>query len=189
MDVSGRDVALIRWPGETDRLAYLRHLGVPRLLLLERDVEPPNSIDVLEDWVRQPVTEADIRARIATLAKRAGSEAAPTQPPEIDGDGVMRFGNKWVSLPPVEARIVTAMAGRFGSVVHREVLTAAGWPEDPPSRNALDVHVLRLRRRIEPLELAIRTVRSRGYLLESTAQPTCRLTASAAARMASGSPK
>jgi hypothetical protein len=28
------------------------------------------------------------------------------------------------------------------------------------------VHVLRLRRRLSPLRLAIRTVRSRGYLLE-----------------------
>jgi DNA-binding response OmpR family regulator len=33
----------------------------------------------------------------------------------------------------------------------------------------LDVHVVRLRRRIAPLGLAIRTVRSRGYLLEEAA--------------------
>ena len=36
-----------------------------------------------------------------------------------------------------------------------------------PGRNALDVHVLRLRRRIAPLALSIKTVRSRGYLLEA----------------------
>ena len=187
MDVARRDVALVRWPSESERLGTLRKLGVPRLLVLDRDAAPPGSIDVLEDWVRQPVSEADIRARIDNLASRAGSEAAP--PPVIDADGVMRYRNRWASLPPVETRIATALATRFGSVVRREVLTASGWPDDPPSRNALDVHVLRIRRRIEPLELVIRTVRSRGYLLEGATQPACRLTASAAARMTSGSPR
>jgi DNA-binding response OmpR family regulator len=35
-----------------------------------------------------------------------------------------------------------------------------------PTRNALDVHMLRLRRRLEPLGLEVRTVRSRGYVLQ-----------------------
>ena len=48
-----------------------------------------------------------------------------------------------------------------------DVEARAGWPSGAPGRNALDVHVLRLRRRLVPLALAIRTVRSRGYLLES----------------------
>ena len=59
-----------------------------------------------------------------------------------------------------------ALVGRFGAVVSRDQLARAGWPEGAPGRNALDVHVLRLRRRISPLGLAIKTVRSRGYLLE-----------------------
>ena len=46
-------------------------------------------------------------------------------------------------------------------------MSQAGWPEGAPGRNALDVHVLRLRRRLAPLSLVIRTVRSRGYLLEA----------------------
>lgn len=187
MDAARREVALVRWPSEMDRLTTLRKLGVPRLLVLDRDAAPPVAVDVLEDWVRQPISETDIRARIDNLVQRAGADAST--PPVIDGDGVMRYRGLWVSLPPVEARIATALAHRFGSVVRREVLTGAGWPDDPPSRNALDVHVLRLRRRLEPIELVIRTVRSRGYLLERSAQPACRLTASAAARMASGSPR
>ena len=40
------------------------------------------------------------------------------------------------------------------------------WPNGAPTRNALDVHILRLRRRIAPLGLEVRTVRSRGYLLQ-----------------------
>lgn len=59
-----------------------------------------------------------------------------------------------------------ALLERMGAVVSREQLSRAGWPGGAPGRNALDVHVLRVRRRIAPLGLAIRTVRSRGYLLE-----------------------
>jgi len=82
---------------------------------------------------------------------------------------VLRFDGAWVSLPPVEARVTGALLQRFGGVVSRDSLARAGWPEGAPGRNALDVHVLRLRRRISPLTLAIRTVRSRGYLLEPEA--------------------
>jgi len=80
---------------------------------------------------------------------------------------VLRNGDRWVSLPPVEARLTSALLERFGAVVRREALARAGWPEGAPGRNALDVHVLRLRRRMEQVGLVIRTVRSRGYLLES----------------------
>jgi DNA-binding response OmpR family regulator len=79
---------------------------------------------------------------------------------------VLRVDGSWVSLPPVEARLASALLGRYGSVVGRDALAASGWPSGAPGRNALDVHVLRLRRRIAPLQLNIRTVRSRGYLLE-----------------------
>ncbi len=67
---------------------------------------------------------------------------------------------------PVEARLTEALLGRIGAVVSRDALSRAGWPAGAPGRNALDVHVLRLRRRLSGLGLAIRTVRSRGYLLE-----------------------
>ena len=79
---------------------------------------------------------------------------------------MLRLGSEWVSLPPVEARLMGALLERYGAVVSRDALARAGWPSGAPGRNALDVHMLRLRRRLGPLALAIRTVRSRGYLLE-----------------------
>ena len=78
-------------------------------------------------------------------------------------------GGRWVSLPPVEHRLTAALLDRYRAVVSRESLARAGWPEGIPGRNVLDVHIVRLRRRLAPLGLAIRTVRSRGYLLEEGA--------------------
>ncbi len=119
----------------------------------------------LEDWIRVPATDADIRARIAGLVLRAS--AANEARPDLDDDGLLRFGDAWVALPPVESRLTAAMLSSWGQVVSREDLGTAGWPEGAPGRNALDVHVLRLRRRIASLGLVIRTVRSKGYLLEA----------------------
>ena len=156
------DVTLVRWPAEWQRREWIASEGRPRLLLVEDGSDPPSSTDPLEDWVRVPASEVDVQVRMATLAARARSVAAP----ELDGDGLLRFGSLWLSLPPVEARLTSALLERFGAVVSRDNLSRAGWPDGAPGRNALDVHVLRLRRRLTPVRLAIRTVRSRGYLLE-----------------------
>jgi len=156
------EVVLVRWPVESIRRQRIAEEGLPRLLLVEDDAEPPIGDDPLEDWVRIPAPEIDVQARLATLTARARAVAAP----RLDLDGVLRVGSLWVSLPPVEARLTRAMLDRFGAVVSRDSLSRAGWPDGAPGRNALDVHVLRLRRRLAPVRLAIRTVRSRGYLLE-----------------------
>ena len=81
-------------------------------------------------------------------------------------EGVLRTASGWTSLPDLEARIVEVLLARFGKVADRQSLLTAGWPGGAPSRNLLDVHLHRLRRRIEPIGLCIRTVRKRGYVLE-----------------------
>lgn len=161
------DVVLVRWPEEASRRRQLLEAGRPRLLVVDAGVPAPAPEDCIEDWVRVPAEEADVRARIESLAFRAAHHP-PAAAPELDPDGVLRFADGWVSLPPVEARLTRALVERFGAVVGRDALAAAGWPEGAPRRNALDVHVLRLRRRLAAVGLSIKTVRSRGYLLEAT---------------------
>jgi DNA-binding response OmpR family regulator len=156
------DVVLVRWPDESQRRERIAADRQPRLLLVEKGADPPFGVDPLEDWVRIPASEVDVQVRMATLAARARTGATPL----LDGDGVLRFGSQWVSLPPVEGRLTRALLDRFGAVVSRDILIRAGWPDGAPGRTALDVYVLRVRRRLEGVQLAIRTVRSRGYLLE-----------------------
>lgn len=155
----------MRWPGERERRDALRRSGRPRLLLLDDGALPPEPEDCLEDWVRAPVHEGDLRTRVAALELR--SSWHDRSAPLLDGDGVLHHHEAWVALPPVEARLMAALLDRSGAVVSRDALARAGWPGGAPGRNALDVHVLRLRRRVDPLGFVIRTVRSRGYLLES----------------------
>ena len=158
------DVVLLRWPLERERRDVLARAKAARLLLVEDGDAPPEPDACLEDWIRVPASDADVKARIRGLARRG--RAHTTAVPTLDRDGVLRFASAWASLPPVESRLTAAMIERFGAVVSRDALARAGWPEGAPGRNALDVHVLRLRRRLAPVSLVIRTVRSRGYLLE-----------------------
>ena len=125
---------------------------------------PPVPVDHREDWIRLPADDVDLRVRVEALRRRLGAESPGA--PALDEDGVLRVGDRWVALPPVEARLAKVLVERFGAVVSRDTLTRTGWPGGSTSRNALDVHVLRLRRRLQPVGLAIRTVRSRGYLME-----------------------
>jgi DNA-binding response OmpR family regulator len=167
------DVTMLRWPEEAGRRSSISQSGVPRLLLVAHGEEPPPVADCLEDWIRVPAAESEVRARVDALAARGqahlgNGQEQPGGPrtPEIDDFGVLRLHGAWVALPPLEARLAEALLERLGAVTSRETLVRAGWPAEAPGRNALDVHVLRLRRRLQPVGLAIRTVRSRGYLME-----------------------
>ncbi len=68
--VAGAGVAMVRWPGEEDRLARLRAEGRPRLVLVEGAAAPPLPADDLEDWIRVPAQEIDMRARLEGLERR-----------------------------------------------------------------------------------------------------------------------
>jgi DNA-binding response OmpR family regulator len=169
------DVTMLRWPEEESRRTRISQAGEPRLLLVPDGEDPPPVGDCLEDWIRVPAAEDEVRARVDALAVRSqahhlngnnGDAAAPAGP-VLDDFGVLRVNGSWVALPPLEARLAEALLERLGAVTSRELLIRAGWPAGAPGRNALDVHVLRLRRRLTPVGLAIRTVRSRGYLMEA----------------------
>jgi len=159
------DVVLVRWPRERLKRDELLAEGRLRLLLIEDDNDPPVMEDLNEDWIRVPAADADVQFRVEGLRRRW--EATLGSLPELDPDGLLRHAGRWVSLPPVEARLTTSLLDRFGAVVSRDQLSRSGWPRGAPGRNALDVHMLRLRRRIAPVGLVIKTVRSRGYLLEA----------------------
>jgi hypothetical protein len=162
------EVTLVRWPEEQDRLEIMRAAGAPRLVLVDGIAAPPACADPLEDWVRIPAPDEDVRARMATLAARA-CESRPT----VDGDGLLHHEGRWVALSPVEQALGRALVERYGAVVGRDLLARRAWPGGAPTRNALDVHVLRLRRRVATVGLEVRTVRSRGYLLQAATLDRC----------------
>jgi DNA-binding response OmpR family regulator len=156
------DVRMLRWPTDASAVEHCRALGIPRLLLLEGAVPPPSYVGALEDWVRLPAGREDLQAR-ADLLRARRTAADPT----VDSDGILRYRGRYLALPPAEAPMARALAASFRHLVHRADLLELVWPDTgAPSRNALDLRVLRLRRRLPALGLVIRTVWGKGYLMD-----------------------
>ncbi|SHG69457.1 helix-turn-helix domain-containing protein [Streptoalloteichus hindustanus] len=157
------EVQLLRWPFDSARREHCRALGVLRLLVVEAGSAAPICSDVREDWVRAPVPREDLLARMAALRAKARAHRTP----RLDPSGVLCLGERSISVSPAEAQLLELLVLRFAALVPREALRARLSDGDrTASRNALDLHIKRLRRRIAPLGLAIRTAWGRGYLLE-----------------------
>ena len=161
-------VRLVRWPEERELLEQLRAERSPRLLLVRPPAPAPVVDECEEDWVRLPADDGDVRARVLALAARSarhrpGPRSVPT--------GRLRYEGHWIALSPIEHRLATALAERFGEVVGSELLSRAAWPANGTNDGALRVHLTRLRRRLRALSLDVQNVRGRGYLMEHTARP------------------
>jgi DNA-binding winged helix-turn-helix (wHTH) protein len=160
---------VLRWPSDRERLATARRDGVPRLVLVEPEALPPAGSDILEDWVRLPATDEDIRWRVENLELRAAGHTDGR--PILDSEGLLRHDGRISLLSPIEHRLLAVLVDSYRMVVSRHELFCAGWPLEEPNDNALDVHLVRLRRRVAEVGLRLRTVRLRGYLLDSNPAP------------------
>ena len=115
---------------------------------------------------RLPADDADIQVRAVVLAQRAANHSTTVNATD---DGRVTYRGRWVGLSPLEQSLLRTLADSIGDVVSYETLFASAWPEGNGSGPALRVHILRLRRRILPIGLEIRTVPKRGYVLEASA--------------------
>jgi DNA-binding response OmpR family regulator len=155
-------VALVRWPEDAGNIEQLRAAGTPRLLVVARDEPAPESTLCDEDWIRLPASDADMRARMHNLAARAGRHLVA---PVVKGDGRIVFRGSWTALGPTEQAMARALASRFGDVVTTDTLAHAVDPH--LTATGVRVQIMRLRNRVAPLGLELRTVRNHGYVLQA----------------------
>jgi hypothetical protein len=158
-------VQLVRWPADSKLLCDARRAGLPRLILVDQGASPPVIADAFEDWIRMPASDDDIDSRLGVLTDRALA-VRPATKPTLDAEGVLGYGDRVVPLSPIAGALVGPLIDRFQRVVPRVVLAQAAWPTEDPKLNALDVHLVRLRRQVTRVGLTVRTVRQRGYLLD-----------------------
>jgi two-component system, OmpR family, response regulator len=166
---TGQNIVVLRWPEEQAKAARLASAGLPRLLLVEPGASPPEGGDCEEDWLRLPADDRDVSARLRALARRAGRHVTL---PQADGHGRLLHRGRWVSLSPINQRIAGLLVERFGQVVHIDEVARRAWDE-PPTSNAVRVHLSRLRHRIAPVGLDIRCMRGVGMLLEERRGQSC----------------
>ena len=130
--------------------------------MVESGSGAPICDDIYEDWVRAPVASHDLKARADALAYRYSRFHVP----HLDENDVLRFAARSVVVSPMQAELLKLLLARFGEVVPREALRFRLGGKQTVSRNALDLHVMRLRQRVAPIGLTICTAWGRGYVLD-----------------------
>ncbi len=161
-----------------DVLADLRARGddVPVLILTARD-RVPERVDGLErdadDYLVKPFAFTELMARLRALLRRPARRVEPLRLDGLDIDLLHRrvlAHGRHVDLTRVEFDILLALAEARGDAVTRRDLLATVWGyRFEPGTNVVDVHVARLRRKLESAGAAsaIRTVRGIGYALDA----------------------
>jgi len=93
------------------------------------------------------------------------SDDTATGAPHVDEFDLVRRGDAWCALSPIEAAIVRVLLERGPRVVTRREIGARAWPAGMPAGRPVDGRLHRLRTRLAPLGMRIHSVRRRGLLL------------------------
>jgi hypothetical protein len=151
-------VEMLRWPEQQQQLEDLVLRGVPRLLLVAPGSPAPACTSCLEDWVRLPADDADLRARVGSLVAHSNVHARPT----IDEFGILRRNGAFAIVPPGEHAIAQLLIADFGAVVRDEILERHVATDSNSPRTMLRTS---LRKRLAPLGLTVSCVRKIGYMM------------------------
>ncbi|WP_461030796.1 helix-turn-helix domain-containing protein, partial [Streptomyces sparsus] len=163
--VHKQEVKFLRWPVQNIERNQLREAGLPCLLVLEGQTPPPKDISPTEDWVRPPVARLDLAARVHTLQRRTGTDFMPA----LDPTGVLYYGGQSVPMSDAQSEMMRCFLADFGHLVRRDRLKEAlsRINNEAVTSNAIDLHIMRLRQRLDGVRLSLRTVWGRGYILET----------------------
>jgi two-component system OmpR family response regulator len=166
----------VKMPGQSgwDLLLELRELGreTPVIFLSGFDsvAERVKGLRLgADDYIAKEFDFDELVARISAVIRRRRS-LAPIEYADLKLDLAKRAawrGGQPVGLSPREFDLLRTLVSRAGQVIHRSELLREVWSMDTdPQTNVVDVHVARLRRKIDrhgvPL---IQTVRGEGYRL------------------------
>ena len=193
--VDGRAGLLLAASTSFDLLILDRMLpgGIDGLRVLETIRGQKNSVPVLilsalgevddrvkglkaggDDYLTKPFAFAELLARVEALARRGKGESPVTKlvvdDLELDllSRQVKRAGQK-IDLQPREFRLLEFLMRHDGQVVTRTMLLEGVWDYHfDPQTNVIDVHISRLRQKIDKdfATPMLHTIRGAGYCLK-----------------------
>lgn len=129
-----------------------------------------------DDYLTKPFAFSELQARLEALVRRAEPETPDTvlEVADLEMDLLkreVRRGDVKVDLQPREFRLLEYLMRHSGQVVTRTMLLEKVWDYHfDPQTNVIDVHISRLRGKIDkefdvPL---LHTVRGAGYMLSES---------------------
>lgn len=177
-DLAILDLGLPKLDGfEVLRRLRRRGATVPVLVLTARDAlaDRVKGLDLgADDYLTKPFDLPELEARVRALIRRgqAGGSTLVTHGSltlDLNGRRATLAGVP-LELSARELGVLEILMVRSGRVVNKEQLAEKlyGW-DDEVGTNAIEVYVHRLRKKLEPAGVVIRTIRGLGYLLEKDA--------------------
>jgi two-component system OmpR family response regulator len=161
-------IAALRAKGDTTPVLILSALG-------EVDDRVTGLRAGGDDYLTKPYAMSELLARVEALNRRAGSRDVETvyrvADLELDrlAHTVKRAGRE-ITLQPREFRLLEYLMRHAGQVVTRTMLLENVWDYHfDPQTNVIDVHISRLRSKIEKGfdRPVLHTVRGAGYMLRA----------------------
>lgn len=165
---------------EMDGLSLIRTLrrerrGLPILVITARDAVDDRVIGLdagADDYLVKPFEMQELEARARALIRRNRVDRAKAirlGPLELTmGEPRVKLSGVSVDLTAREYALLELLALRAGRVVNKDhIASRLARAGETLSDTAIEVAVHRLRRRLEPFDLNVRTVRGFGYLLET----------------------
>jgi DNA-binding response OmpR family regulator len=160
---------------ETLRRIRAQGSTTPVLMLTARDAVEDRVRGLeggADDYLVKPFAITELVARARVLTRRANARSGDTLSLgrlRMDVSAKRLFaGDEALEISAREWSVLEYLLGRPGKVVSKEQILQgiAGWDETL-SENAVEVYVSRLRGKLEPVGVRVRTVRGFGYLLEA----------------------
>ena len=120
-----------------------------------------------DDYLTKPFYPEELLARIGALLRRRQRIWRFGELTLDPLERKARFRGQDLALTPKEFELLSLLVRRPGRIYAKEEIAAQLWPENPPSSNAVEVHVAKLRKKLERAgaRRLLRTVRGRGYAL------------------------
>ena len=185
-DREGADLVLldVMFPGMSgmEVCRKLREVSsVPIIMLTAKDSELDKVLGLelgADDYVTKPYSARELIARIRAVLRRRSAETDSTTEPVLQGGPVrmdidrhvVTVNGEEISMPLKEFELLEILLRNVGRVMTRGQLIERVWGADyVGDTKTLDVHIKRLRSKIEPDSSApqyVVTVRGLGYKFE-----------------------